>query len=74
MNISGAFRSLVGSDDNSSVINDAVGFLVSLIRVPFFPPLAEFFALMDVGWVIYKEYIVVRAVWGGGMVNSKGDF
>ena len=53
-------------------INDVIGFLASGILVPFWPPSAEFIALMDVVWVFRDEDTVVRAVWMCGRVQSKG--
>ena len=62
---------MVGSDENTSAINDAVGVLVSQILVPLWPPSAEFVALMDAVWVFRKEDTVVRSIFRGGRVQSE---
>ena len=72
LNIYGAVRILVGSDENTLYINDVVGTLASRIIVPLRPPLAEFVAFMDFVWVFCKEDTVVYAVWSGGRVHIKG--
>ena len=72
MNISGTVSIFIGLDENKLSINDVIGVLVLRILVPFWPPLAEFVALMDAVWMFRKEYTVVRAVWGDGRLQTWG--
>ena len=71
LNISGAVRSLIGSDENMLAINYFVSILASWTLVPLCPPSSEFLALVDVFLIFIEEDTVVNSVWRGGRVQGE---